>query len=257
VQGAIVDEAERPERMLRKVERVRVFDQAVEQLRGAILSGQYQPSSRLPTEQELCELLDVSRSSIREALRVLEAEGLIEVRRGSGAFVTEVLNHLATRGEILGWLAKREESMIQILEVREGIEWLTASLAAERRTDGFVKGLQGIVDAQRAQAKNNDEGEENIIALADLDVQFHIAISEASGNDIAHEIVGHILPAFSEANRAVLWAGKNTALSINEHQAIVDAIALGDRTKAEDAMRSHISRVRQEICDYLNEACAE
>ena len=82
--------------MLKKVERIRVFDQAVVQLRAAILDGQYPPASRLPTEQELCDVLDVSRSTIREALRVLETEGLIEVRRGSGAYVAEKLNNLAT-----------------------------------------------------------------------------------------------------------------------------------------------------------------
>ncbi|MFV9675556.1 MAG: FadR/GntR family transcriptional regulator [Anaerolineales bacterium] len=242
--------------MLKKVKRVRVFDQAVEQLRAAILDGQYLPSSRLPTEQELCDVMDVSRSTIREALRVLETEGLIEVRRGSGAYVTEQLNNLATRGEILGWLAQREESMSQILEVREAIEWLTASLAAKSHTQDLGEKLQGIIDKQWAES-NITEGEPDMVALANLDVQFHITISEASGNDIAREIVAHILPAFLEANRAVLWVGKSIEISIREHQTIVDAITAGDRNAAEKAMRTHITRVRSDICAYLDEVSGE
>jgi GntR family transcriptional repressor for pyruvate dehydrogenase complex len=241
--------------MLKKVERIRVFDQAVVQLRAAILDGRYPPASRLPTEQELCDVLDVSRSTIREALRVLETEGLIEVRRGSGAYVAEKLNNLATRGEILKWLSQREESMIQILEVREYIERLTSSLAAESHTKEFIKNLQGIVERQWAEAKVQT-GEPDVIALADLDVQLHVSISEASGNDIAHEIVAHILPAFSEANRAVLWAGKMIESSIREHQVIVEAIAASDRKGAEEAMRAHISRVRRDLCETLSEACS-
>lgn len=240
--------------MLKKVKRIRVFDQAVEQLRNAILSGQYLPGSQLPTEQELCEIMDVSRSTIREALRALEAEGLIDVRRGSGAFVIEKLNNLATRGEILKWLAGREESVFQILQVREGIEWLTASLAASSNEKDLIDKLKDIIDEQW-KAAGNKRTPPDIRALADLDVQFHLAISEASGNEIAHEIVSHIVPAFSEANRAVLWVDKNIDSIIKEHEAIVEAISIGDRSGAEKAMRTHISRVRQDICEYLDEAC--
>jgi len=242
--------------MLKKVQRIRVFDQAVEQLRTAILAGQYLPSSRLPTEQELCDVMDVSRSTIREALRVLEAEGLIDVRRGSGAYVTERISHLATRGEILGWLSQRKESMSQILEVRECIEWLTASMAAASHTEALIEKLQGIIDKQWTES-NTTEGEPDIITLADLDVDFHVAISEASGNDIAHEIVAHILPAFAEANRAVLWVGKRIDVGIKEHQTIVDAIAASDRVAAENAMRTHINRVRTDLCEYLGEVCED
>lgn len=239
--------------MLKKVERVRIFDQAVVQLRTAILDGKYPPGSRLPTEQELCEVMDVGRSTIREAMRVLEAEGLIQVRRGSGAYVTGQLNPLATRGEILGWMAQRKDSMLQILEVRESIEWLTTSLAAASPSQELVDKLQSIVDLQMAELKRGN-GEPDINVLADLDIEFHLAISEAGGNDIAHEIVTHVVPAFSEANRAFLWAGQGGTFSVEEHQAIVDAIASGNRSAAEKAMREHIARVRSNIRSYLDEA---
>ena len=242
--------------MLKKVERVRIFDQAVVQLRTAILDGQYLPGSRLPTEQELCEVMEVGRSTIREAMRVLEAEGLIQVRRGSGAYVTGQLNPLATRGEILGWMAQRKESVLQILEVRESIEWLTTSLAATAPTPELVDQLQEIVRLQKEECDKRD-GEPDIDALADLDIEFHLAISEAGGNDIAHEIVTHVVPAFSDANRAFLWAGQGGTTSIEEHQAIVDAIASGNQSAAEKAMREHIVRVRDDIRAYLGQVSEE
>lgn len=242
--------------MLKRVQPVRIFDQTVEQMRNAILEGQYPLGGRLPTEQELCEIMQVSRSTIRESIRVLEAEGLVEVRQGMGTYVSEKLDNLATRGEIMSWLAKREESMIQILQVREGIEWLTAGLAAANQSDELIETLQEVVDKQMAEAEKSQD-ESNIIALAGLDVQFHLLISRASGNDIAHEIISQIVPAFSEANRAVLWVGKQTEYSIQEHQNILDAIIIGDQSGAEKAMRGHIARVRKEICAYLDEACPD
>ena len=238
--------------MLKKINRIRVFEQAVEQLRSAIIEGQYRLGDQLPTEQELCAVLEVSRSSVREALRVLEAEGIIESRRGSGTYVSQQLSKLATRGEILKWLAQREESVIQILEVREGIEWLTASLVATTPDDTVIRNLNTIIEQQWAGIKSAGR-DPDVIELADLDVQFHLAISAASGNEIAHEIIAHIVPAFSAANRAVLWAGGNVEVSIREHEDIATAIEEASSSAAEKAMRQHIKRVRQEICNYLGE----
>lgn len=242
--------------MLKKVQRVRAFEQAVEQLQEAILGGQFHPGDRLPTEQELCDSLDVSRSTIREALRVLEAGGLIEVRRGSGAYVAEKMDSLATRGEILKWLSKREESVIQILQVREGIEWLTASLTAKNNRVSVLNELKRIIDEQKTEAGIKSRVPD-VKKLAELDVLFHTTISAASGNEIAHEIIAHIVPSFSEANKAVLWAGRNIQTSIGEHELIVSAIEAGNPSAAEKAMRSHIERVREEICDYLGEGCSD
>jgi len=242
--------------MLKKVKNIRAFEQAVEQLRDAILEGQFVLGDRLPTEQVLCETLDVSRSTIREALRVLEAEGLIEVRRGSGAYVASKLDSLATRGEILKWLAQREESVIQILEVREGIEWMTASLTASNHTDELISELRNHIVAQRAESDRIKDSND-IAKITELDVAFHTAISLASGNEIAHEIISQILPSFSEANKALIWAGKGIEQSIEEHVSIFEAIQDRNASAAEKAMRNHIRRVREEICSFLAEDCVE
>ncbi len=238
---------------LHSVPRIRIFEQAVEQLKKAILEGHYQPGEKLPTEKELCESLGVSRSTIREAMRVLETEGfIIRARRGTGAYVAHRPQVLAIRGDVLRWLSQREESMGQIMQVRESIEWLTASLAARNPLDELIAKLEHLVDQQYSELKSSHGGP-NIDKLAELDVEFHIAISEACGNDLAHEIVSHIVPAFSRANRAVLWAGEKVEPSIREHEAILKAIKDGDPDAAEAAMRVHIDRVWQEICAYLGE----
>jgi GntR family transcriptional repressor for pyruvate dehydrogenase complex len=242
------------ETSLKPISRVRIFEQAVGQIRAAILGGQYEPGERLPTEEALSSILGVGRSTVREAIRVLEAEGMVEVRRGAGTFVAQRPALGATRGEVLRWLSQREETMIQILEVRMGIEWLTSSLAALHRTDEVVEKLSQIVESQWREVGTAEAGP-NVDRLADLDIHFHLTISDASGNAIAHEIVAHILPAFSDANRAILWVGQKISDSIREHEAILEGIRSRNSSQAEKAMRAHIERVKDEICTYLGREC--
>jgi DNA-binding FadR family transcriptional regulator len=239
---------------LRSIEKVRVFDQAKDQIGSAILNGEWVPGSKIPSEQELCEMLAVGRSTIREALRVLEAEGLIEIKHGTGAYVADRSQWGTTRGEVLAWLTQREDSIIQILEIREFIEGLTASLAAKNMPREVVETLKTYIKQMsiKSTAPTLDT-----LELADMDVRFHLTISEYSNNDIANDIVNHIIPTFAKANRAVLLVSGKIESSIAEHRAIVEAIESGNAGAAEDAMRNHISRVRRDICAYLREPCAD
>ena len=110
---------------------------------------------------ELSKLLNVGRSSVREALRVLEAEGLIEVRRGSGTYVTRN-QALANRAmDLKQWLKLREETLEQVLEVRESIEGLTAGLAAQYSTPEQIEKIQEILDAISQNLRQMDENGDN------------------------------------------------------------------------------------------------
>jgi GntR family transcriptional repressor for pyruvate dehydrogenase complex len=236
-----------PKVKLQKVEPVRIFEQAVEQIRKLIADGVFAPGDRLATEQELSRQLQVSRSSVREALRVLEAEGLIEVRRGAGAYVSAQQPLASPRGEAARWLEQRGETIEQLLQVRESVEGLTAALVTSRHTDELLAELKAIVAEQAALSQQN-QSPEVINGMAILDARFHLAISSASGNDIAHEIVTHILPSFQESNKAILYVGTERMCQlVEEHQRVVAAIEADDPVQAEQAMRSHIKRVRAHV----------
>ena len=233
---------------LHKVERLRVFEHAVEQIRELILQGAFGPGEKLPTELELSKQLNIGRSSIREALRVLEAEGLIKVRRGAGAYVAPEGGQMRARIEVARWLVEREETLGQLLQVRESIEGLTAALAASRASTLALVELKEIVERQSAIAEESAvHREEHVDEMANLDARFHMTISALSGNDIADEIVLHVLPAFTESNKAVLYVGGRAERLVQEHRLVLAAIEAGNPDEAERAMRSHIARVRGEI----------
>ncbi len=233
---------------LRRVETVRIFEQAVEQIRELIGNGTWSPGEKMPTEQELSKEFNVSRSSVREALRVLESEGLIEARRGSGTYVASKLNLRQGRSEVARWLSNREETLGQVLQVREQIEGLTASLAAVNATPEAISEIKAILDQQTQKiAEQDSESDESIEALAELDAAFHLAISSASGNDLACEIISHIIPAFSASNVAILYVRHRAEMMEREHREILATLEAHDPTSAERMMRRHIMNVRTEI----------
>ena len=129
-----------------KVRRVRSFDDVLEQLREAILSGRIRPGERLPNERELCETFGVGRPTLREALRSLEAVGMIEVRPGKGGGSYAVTPSESTLGDALASLVSlRGASLEDLAEFRVDFEGENASWAARRADAGDISTLEAMV----------------------------------------------------------------------------------------------------------------
>jgi GntR family transcriptional repressor for pyruvate dehydrogenase complex len=117
---------------------------------------------------------------------------------------------------------------------------------------GTLAELTAIVEQQAAKVAEDDT-RQSIDELANLDIRFHLLIANTSGNDIASEIVTHIVPAFCEGNKAILHVGWRADKLVEEHRAILEAIKAKDPAGAERAMRAHLERVLAEIRE-LHEA---
>lgn len=240
---------------LKEITPVRVFEQAVDQLRTLIENGQIQVGEKLPSEKELCAALNTSRTSIREALRVLEAEGLVESRKGVGTFVSSRSFWMSSRNEIVALIRQRGEALRQILEVREYMEGLSARLAAESTTSDLILELSQMID-QLSEWVNQEEVID-MDSVAQLNLRFHLAISRASRNDIVHEILLHILPSFSESNKAILYVEQSLSRQLDEHRRVFEAIRDGNPDEAEFAMRAHVKHVRQEVMNMVSNGTAK
>ena len=153
-----------------RTRRARSFDEVLEQLREAILSGRIRPGDRLPGERQLCESFGVGRPTLREALRSLEATGLIEVRPGKGGGSYAVTPSEATVGDALAALVNlRGASLEDLAEFRVDFEAENAGWAARRADAGDISALEALVSEARAAAqKRGARGE-----LARIDVRWH------------------------------------------------------------------------------------
>lgn len=231
-----------------EVRPIRGFEDIAAQIQQAIYSGQLKSGDKLPNERELVSLFGVSRPTLREAIRLLEAEGIVEVRRGvnGGTYVAEPKPDQV--GRALETLIRfRGVTVGELAEFRENFESETAYLAAERATPEQIDRLLEI--AERVTALANDPATP-WPRLVDLDIAFHEEVAYASQNQIR---VAIMLSIHGLLHKASLFVGKIDSLSWRLQQAadltaIARAISHRQPRSARKAMKVHVLRnVESEI----------
>ena len=223
-------------------QRVRSFEHIVGQIRDAITSGGIAPGERLPSERDLGVSFGVSRTTLREALRALEAQGVIEIRTGSrgGAFVAEPSSDLVAAA--LGALLRfRSATARELAEFRVPFEAENAAWAARRADPAALAELEHIVGDVQVHAGDANAAWPDVAAL---EVRFHDAVARATGNSVRAAIMSAILDALERAFTAVpVPAGSPLRGELaGELRAIVNAIHAGDAEAAGEAMRAHVAR---------------
>jgi DNA-binding FadR family transcriptional regulator len=192
-------------------------EQVIAALRNQITSGEWPVGSRIPTEPELVEQLGVARNTVREAVRALAHNGLLDIRQGSGTYV------VAT-SELAGVMHRRfvDAAPDHIAELRSALESAAARLAAERRTERDLKQLDALL-LRREEAWESGDAE----AFVTADATFHLAVVAASHNDVMTAMyadLGEVLRAWLRDD-----VGEElTPEGYMDHTALVDAIRAGD-----------------------------
>jgi GntR family transcriptional repressor for pyruvate dehydrogenase complex len=216
---------------LQSIEPRRLYRQIAEQLRGLILAGEYPVGARLPPERDLATQLKVSRPSVREALIALEVEGLVEVRMGSGIYVTALAPAAQARefDTALG--------PFDIIRARQLIESELAALAARQRAVAVTKRL-------RASIKLMDDDIARGVLPIRGDRDFHVALAEASANAALVRVVTELFdernnPLFEQLGRH-FENPRSWRQAVTEHRAVLRAVVAGDVAAARAAMRIHL-----------------
>jgi DNA-binding FadR family transcriptional regulator len=200
------------------------------------------PGTRLPSEQAMAQLFGVSRTVIREAIALLKVDGLLETRKGSGAFVRKPDLTQAPRGDRL--TEESIQSLLNVIEVRRGIEAETAALAAVRRSPGQLAEIEyALRRIEEAVAAGEDGVEE--------DAKFHQCIAAATANPYWVRFVEMFAPNIRSAvkvTRANEARRKDFARQVrDEHEKIVAAIAAGDAALARAAAAEHMEHAAQRV----------
>jgi GntR family transcriptional repressor for pyruvate dehydrogenase complex len=222
--------------------RKRLYRRVAEEIIRAIRNGVYKVGARLPAERDLADSMDASRTTIREAIIALEMLGVVEVRHGSGVYVTG--EGLAASG---GAYATQDLNVgaFELIEARMVIESETAAIAARVATDKDVEQLAELVRVM-------EDG--NPAAAEQADREFHLLIARITENGALIETVRNLwnLRAASPLASAIISRAHDSGLEarIKEHRPILDAIRAHDPAGARQAMREHMECVR----DYVLEA---
>jgi len=219
------------------IERRKVYEQVSERL-SAQIGTTLQPGDALPSERELAERYRVGRSSVREALRMLESRGLIE-SRGSGTFVIAPWRNPFQEPLSLV-VAGEDVDRTQLFEVRRMLEAEAAALAAKRRSLGDLELMHEATDEMEAAVGSAD-------VYVAADIRYHLVIAEATGNRLLLHLMQAIRERLTEMFGTVFKFPGGPERSIAQHRLITQAIAAEDAERARQAMTEHILRVEQEL----------
>jgi GntR family transcriptional repressor for pyruvate dehydrogenase complex len=225
---------------LKPITKARLSEAAIEQIKELIVSENLEPGAKLPSERDLVEALGVGRSSIREALRILEIMGLVEVLPGKGAFVKALTGDLfIPLSEIL---TSQKESLQHHFEARMVLEPSAAALAAKRASAGEVAQL-------RRNLENFKENlaQENLVGLIRVDIEFHRLVANATDNQTIAVLMNTITRHDFHGWKAALRTSNRPRKTVTEHGRILEAIASGDEKKARSAMRRHLMAAQRNL----------
>jgi GntR family transcriptional repressor for pyruvate dehydrogenase complex len=213
---------------------VRPYEQIVKQIQQAIRDGQLPRGTRLPTERELAEQFGVSRSVVREAIKVLDTMGLVESRQGSGSFVRNSTIESISRAFVLS-VSPDAESVERLFEFRQILETQAAGLAAQRRTAGQADTIIAAANLLTVPADPNDWS-----TFGEADGRFHEAIAEASGNPYLRVAVATARQMLQDVVVLFIESIGSIDIAIAHHHRVAAAIANQDANAATAAMTEHI-----------------
>lgn len=217
---------------LRPMTKQRLYEQVLDRLRQYVTENGLRAGDRLPPERDLAQRLGVSRASVKQAIVVLEVQGLVEARHGGGTYL--VRDSLDV--EPVEKMVERRRRLPDVLEAREALETKLAELAAERRTDEDLDAMRRALDHMAREMGEGGHGVEG-------DRLFHAAVTAAAHSSLLAEFMRSISDQIAESRTESLRQPGRPTRSLAQHRAILDAIADRRPTRAAAAMRRHVRTV--------------
>lgn len=219
-----------------------IYEKVVKSIKSSIAEGKLKPGDKLPAERALAQMLGISRTSLRIALKLLAAEGLVEIKHGKGVFIAEKDND-----DIIKKFSEKifieDETLKDFFEIRKVLETQAAIWAVEKGTQEQIANLEDIVNSTLAELNSNKELDYGI--LAEHNFKFHTCLAEACGNPVLLRIMENLIDLFNETRTHSLLIRPYN--SIKEHLEIVQAIKDRRPEKAGDAMLVHLRNVEKDI----------
>ena len=216
----------------RPIHKSSISDDIVQQIMNQISTGALQPGQRLPSERDLCKSFNTGRSSLREALRCLSIMGVLTARVGEGTSVAiDGGKFLET---VMEWrFITVKYDIKNLMELRIAIEGLAVASSAERATEEDIKGLENLIAGMETAVGDPKR-------FGTLDLEFHLSIARSSQNHVIFDLVSLIRGQLARPLATVLVLPQARPRSVEEHQAILNAVKRRNPGAARKAMQAHL-----------------
>lgn len=228
-----------------KIQRQGVAEKVVHRILDLVKSGNLKAGDRLPAERKLIEIFGVSRPTLREALRSLSILGVIEMRHGGGAFVTD-LQAKSLLAPLDFFVSLSVDNIQESFACRRLIEMEIAKLCAQKATPEDIAELDAMLAAQEKVA-------EDPIGFRILDADFHEKLFQIAGNSILERLALGFYNMALEERRKATSSPKVTRQSVNDHKEIVDGIRAGNSEETAAAMAKHLGHIETTTLEAMKD----
>ncbi len=230
--------------MFKPVKKIRIHEEIVFKIKSMIEQGKLKTGDQLPTERELAEAFQVSRPSVREALRSLETQGFLESRQGDGTYISQQPIELLIE-PFASVILKEKFDQQELFEMRRLIEPQLAYLAAERATPDEIAEMEQLVTIQEEELAGKDTG-------SNPEQTLHHALTRAAKNKILISIMESIIDSLAESRDKYLQVKDRPEKSLARHKEILVAIKSQDSALAERIMREHLEETENLLFRVLH-----
>ena len=215
----------------------KTYTEITRRLQVMIEAGNFKPGDRLPPERQLAVLFEVSRNSLREAIKGLEQQGVLESRPGAGTFIAETSPaDLARHFETI--IALERLRLGDIFELRLLLEPRIAHLAAGRISTHALEKLRGLIESHERALRDN-------VPFHDIDQSFHDTIALATGNHAIVKLMERMHDLLDESRDETLQSPARCRTSLQDHKRILEALRARDAEAACNAMTEHLTHTRE------------
>lgn len=230
---------------MKPIRKIRLSESVIDVIKEMIVEGNFAPGDKFYSENELTKKLQVSRSSIREAFRILEVTGQVSVRQGKGVFIAD-FNEKKFE-PFIHWLKSNEQAIIDNFEVRLIIEPKAAAYAAEKADAGDILKLEEALAHFEFHARSSNTAE-----VIKRDRDFHRWLAGATKNATLHILMKSMTTSLPNGWISSLHTPGRIEKTIHEHKAILDAVKNRDRDGAERAMTVHLENALDDIRSHMH-----
>jgi DNA-binding FadR family transcriptional regulator len=232
------------------IAQTRLHEQVAERIRQLIFDETIQPGYRLPSERDLSERMGVSRVVIREAMRVLNAQGLLEVKPGSGTYVKALSpHHVSDSISLFLRLRQAKPPYHDLMEIRRNLETEIAGLAAQRATDENIHAMESAIEGMETHQYDPAD-------FTKYDLAFHSALAAATQNELYPMLLTPIADLLLDFRRDAYLIDSREAIEggLKYHRDILHWVKQGDVQKARVAMEAHLIQAEAAIDANTNQS---
>ncbi|MBN1548441.1 MAG: FadR family transcriptional regulator, partial [Syntrophaceae bacterium] len=229
---------------VKPIKKIRLSDSVINAIKKKVAENNFKPGDKFYSENELSKLLEVSRSSIREAIRILEATGYVTVRQGKGIFIADFDSQKFE--PFVNWLKSNEQHILDHFEVRLIIEPKAAALAAEKADAEDIRKMEEALAQFDLFAERKDNTE-----IIKWDRKFHRWLAGSTKNSTLHVLMKSVTTSLPNGWISSLHTPGRIEKTTHEHRVILEAIKNRDKNSAEKAMARHLENALSDIRSHM------